>query len=100
MNVLFSWLFSVEGRIHYYLGSSSVLQLSCFLNGFETALKLNDPSYEDVMYPGFQRYVEQFYLPQEHAMGWARMIMAHASSDGEAMAKFFELLHQYYDTLN
>ena len=95
MKTLFAWLFKIENNYSAYLGTHSLMALYYFINGYTTALENTVEPFANVMFPGFQRYVENYYGEAETAKGWPHLIIEHTPST-EAIKKFYELLYQYY----
>lgn len=97
---IFDWLFSIENKVVYVIGSIELNDLRNAINGFLEALRVLKGFCSDPFYPGFQCYVENsFKLECATAKGWNTLITEHAVDEEEALEMFYKLLHEYYITI-
>ena len=95
---IFDWLFSIEGKAVYSIGSNSLHDLRIATYGYTEAIRSISDQFEDPMYPGFQEYVEKYYGLKLNVEGWSEIITERTSTQEEAMKTFYDLLRAYYDT--
>ena len=70
---IFNWLFSIENKVVYVVGSIALKDLRNAMTGFMEALRVVQGTYADPIYPGFQRFVEKkFEIKGDTAKGWTR----------------------------
>lgn len=84
-----------EMRIHpgMYLGERSLENLHAYMNGYMYRI-FQEEDIVPEFYPGFQEYVAELYgvTTGQH---WTRILDFYSSSEGEALAKFFQHLDEY-----
>lgn len=90
------WLFSIEDKVVWHVGSLSLIDLRLVLMGFTSATRFIYGVIEDPFYPEFQRYIEAEYdLIDKTSKSWARIIMANSENDAEAMKTFYRHLRAF-----
>ena len=96
---IFEWLYSIEDRMVWEIGSNSLHDLQLALYGYASALRSFDPNAGDPMYPGFQRFVEDHYDMKDTPLGWPEIINGHEPDTGAALKTFYTLLRKYRNSL-
>lgn len=97
---VFDWLFSIEKKVVFVVGSSSLKDLRNAINGFLEAKRFILHDGTNYIFPGFQRYVENVYGVRDMtAKGWNTLITEHSHNDTEALKTFYVLLRNYRETL-
>lgn len=97
---VFKWLFSIEGKVVFIIGSISLHDLKNAIYGFQEALRFVNKTTNDPIYPGFQAYTEErFGVSGKTVKGWDRLITERANSEENALKMFYELLRDYCNTI-
>ena len=97
---IFDWLYSVENKIVFVIGSNSLRDLHIAINGFYEAQRYLCNIDENPIYPGFQRYVENTYgVCKATSKGWDVLITEHSPNAEQALDTFYDLLRKYHISL-
>lgn len=85
-----------------YLGCASITRLRLFIIGFEYASYIfNDKKYQFKFFPGFQKWVQDYYDIGKTPLGWDNLILKANSNDEEkALFDFFDLFDRYRSKVN
>lgn len=96
---IFDWLYSIEDKVVFILGSISLKDLRMAIQGFQEAQRFYSMSSNDLFFSGFQQYVEGVYGDLKTSKGWEILITEHSSNAGEALNTFYLLLRKYHLSL-
>lgn len=97
---VFEWLFSIEDKVVFVVGSTDLKDLRNVINGFLEAKRFVHHDYSNPFFPGFQRYVEKEYnVYQNTAKGWNTLITEHSINEEHALSTFYLLIHRYHLSL-
>lgn len=91
MESLIIWLFAIEYRIVFCLGSKDLKQLHAYINGYVDALAWDGDDRARKLMEDFQRFVQVQYAVEQTAKGWNTLIRERAENDAQAMETFYAL---------
>ncbi len=95
---LYQVLDKIRQRPAMYTGEYSLSSIYHFINGFYVAR--DHETHETPSFDGFNDFVGKFYGKYTTA-GWKNLILSdHYGNEGEALTRFFELLHEFRETPN
>lgn len=97
---VFDWLFSIEKKVVFIVGSILLKDLRNAINGFLEAKRFILRDNTNYIFPGFQRYVEEVYEVRDAtSRGWDALITEHCQNEEEALKVFYSLLRAYRETI-
>lgn len=95
---IINWLFSIEHRVVFFIGSIDLENIYYAVQGFLEAQRFINNDKVNPFFPGFQDYVENYYsVAGQAAKSWDILITERTNSPEQALDTFYELLHKYHD---
>jgi len=96
---LYGLLENIKRRPGMYLGSSSIIRLKSYLDGYFSAREdmSCEKTQEQLHFQGFQDWIQKRYRVSS-SQSWSQIILFYSSDEIKALDLFFELLEEYKTT--